>query len=428
MSSIHPASAESAVHDARQASRSGDTVRATQLWSRVLNLIADHPEAHLNLGQLALARGDTAAARRHLQSALDRHPDLAIAHAYLARAHIADGDTDAALQSLDAAIHYDASAWGARFEKARILESLGRTREAAISWSAALQAVPHQAFDQSHIRPTIEHARRAVELDRSRLRDFLEERIADACRDERPGHVARFRYCLDIVTGRRAFITAKPLMLPFPELPAILFFDRAQFDWATTVEQATDLIREEMLAAAGEDFEPYVQTRPGEPAGQFIDLDRNPGWSAYFLWKHGREVAEHIAACPHTASVMREVPQVRIRSRAPAVLFSRLQPGVHIPPHNGATNSRLTVHLPLVIPDDCALRVGDETRTWQMGELLIFDDTILHEAWNYSKSPRTVLIFDVWHPMLTPIERELVTRTVEGLVDYYEGANELGEL
>lgn len=86
------------------------------------------------------------------------------------------------------------------------------------------------------------------------------------------------------------------------------------------------------------------------------------------------------------------------------------------------------MHLPLIVPENCLFRVGDETREWKEGELLIFDDTILHEAWNGAHRQRVVLIFDIWHPMLTRLERELVTRTVETLVDYYDGASELGEL
>ena len=37
--------------------------------------------------------------------------------------------------------------------------------------------------------------------------------------------------------------------------------------------------------------------------------------------------------------------------------FSRLVPGAHIPPHYGLTNTRLTVHLPLIVPEDCGIRV-----------------------------------------------------------------------
>src|SRR3546814_7962020 len=86
-----------------------------------------------------------------------------------------------------------------------------------------------------------------------------------------------------------------------------------------------------------------------------------------------------------TAPLFPSTPLFRsVPGRAPVAFFSALKPGTHIPPHNGATNTRLTVHMPLVIPPDCALRVGDETRTWEPGKLLMFDDTIRHEAWNYS--------------------------------------------
>jgi aspartate beta-hydroxylase len=40
--------------------------------------------------------------------------------------------------------------------------------------------------------------------------------------------------------------------------------------------------------------------------------------------------------------------------------------------------------------------------------VLIFDDTIEHEARNDSDLPRTVLIFDVWNPLLSLAEREMV--------------------
>jgi aspartyl/asparaginyl beta-hydroxylase (cupin superfamily) len=67
------------------------------------------------------------------------------------------------------------------------------------------------------------------------------------------------------------------------------------------------------------------------------------------------------------------------------------------------------VHLPLIVPDHCQFRVGFEHRTWRVGELLIFDDTIEHEARNDSDQLRVVLIFDIWNPYLTAEERELVS-------------------
>jgi len=49
----------------------------------------------------------------------------------------------------------------------------------------------------------------------------------------------------------------------------------------------------------------------------------------------------------------------------------------------------------------------------------VFDDTIEHEAWNDSDTPRAVLIFDTWNPLLSAAERELVRVAVEGVRDYY---------
>jgi aspartyl/asparaginyl beta-hydroxylase (cupin superfamily) len=77
-------------------------------------------------------------------------------------------------------------------------------------------------------------------------------------------------------------------------------------------------------------------------------------------------------------------------------------------------NSRLICHLPLIVPPKCAFRVGNEVREWREGELLIFDDTIEHEAWNDSERDRVVLIFDIWRPELSERERQEVAALFSG--------------
>jgi aspartate beta-hydroxylase len=74
------------------------------------------------------------------------------------------------------------------------------------------------------------------------------------------------------------------------------------------------------------------------------------------------------------------------------------------------------------------LRVGEETHIWEPGRLVLFDDTIRHEAWNRSDQLRVVLIFDVWHPLLTQLERELVAAMTGGLMSFYGHDADLGEL
>jgi aspartyl/asparaginyl beta-hydroxylase (cupin superfamily) len=48
----------------------------------------------------------------------------------------------------------------------------------------------------------------------------------------------------------------------------------------------------------------------------------------------------------------------------------------------------------LITPPDCALRVGDETKSWMAGKCWVFDDTQEHEAWNRSDGIRTILMID----------------------------------
>ena len=149
----------------------------------------------------------------------------------------------------------------------------------------------------------------------------------------------------------------------------------------------------------------------------------NPSWSAFYLWKDGALVPENAARCPNTVAALEDVPLNRLPQRSPSVLFSLLKPHAHIPPHNGLVNTRLICHLPLIVPENCgAIRVGNESRPWVEGELLIFDDSMLHEAWNDSDSDRVVLLFDIWRPELTEEERALVT-TVLTAARHYSGSD-----
>ena len=93
-----------------------------------------------------------------------------------------------------------------------------------------------------------------------------------------------------------------------------------------------------------------------------------------------------------------------------------LRAGARIQPHNGQFNTRLTCHLPLIVPSGCRFRVGNEVREWERGKLLIFDDSIEHEAWNQSSEDRFILIFDIWRPELSEQERREVTAYFGGVV------------
>jgi aspartyl/asparaginyl beta-hydroxylase (cupin superfamily) len=188
------------------------------------------------------------------------------------------------------------------------------------------------------------------------------------------------------------------------------------------VEAATGAIREELLAVMqdGSAFTPYVQRDQNRPALTSGGMQDNPDWGAYYLWKNGSPVPEHAARCPRTLAALAGVPLTTVPGRSPSILFSLLRPGARIPPHTGMVNTRLICHLPLIVPPRCGFRVGNETREWVEGRAWAFDDTIEHEAWNLSDQSRVILLFEVWLPDLSPVERDLVSAMFEA-VDAHSG-------
>ena len=419
------------VAQAEQALANGNLLTAMASLRRLVQQAPNHVYAHTRLADLLIRQDQLDEAQSLLETAVRLDPTHAPGHVLRARLAVRCGNSEAALDALNKAILHDHTAWGARVEKAQLLESLGRTRDAALCWQQAAGTMPPAVRESNQVKGLVEHARNVVVRNLGELREHLTDRLRSTMQGEADVDLVRFRHALDIITGQREFVTAGPIFLPIPRLPAIPYFEREQFDWVPPIEALWQDIRQELQHVMAEDeagFTAYVQTREGDSSAQFAPLDRNRAWSAYFLWKHGQCIEAHCHACPTAARAIELAPQPRIRGRAPAAFFSRLDPGVHIPPHNGATNARLTVHLPLIVPDKCAFRVGDETRHWEEGKLLIFDDTIRHEAWNGSDRQRVVMIFDIWNPLLTELERELVTQTVEGLMEYYGEDADFGEL
>ena len=222
---------------------------------------------------------------------------------------------------------------------------------------------------------------------------------------------ARIDEALDLLFGKRQIYFQRPTRFYFPGLPQIQFYDRRDFDWVPGLEAETAAIREELLAVMREDraFQPYVEADETRPHVRNTHLTGNADWSAFYIWKNGALVDENAERCPRTAAAIADLPFDRIPGQAPSVLFSRLEPGTRIPPHHGLVNTRLVCHLPLLVPGSAYLRVGNETRAWREGEVVIFDDSIEHEAWNEADQTRVVLLFDIWRPELSEAERRAVT-------------------
>ncbi|XP_068626977.1 aspartyl/asparaginyl beta-hydroxylase isoform X2 [Battus philenor] len=127
-------------------------------------------------------------------------------------------------------------------------------------------------------------------------------------------------------------------------------------------------------------------------------------WTQLDIFVRGQEIPGRCKRAPVTCSIVKaEVAAARCRRGQ--IKFSSMEPGTHVRPHVGPTNCRLRMHLGLSNTKDTYIRVDQETRQWQLGKVLLFDDSFEHEVWHNGTGTRLVLIVDVWHPDLTPNER-----------------------
>jgi aspartyl/asparaginyl beta-hydroxylase (cupin superfamily) len=215
---------------------------------------------------------------------------------------------------------------------------------------------------------------------------------------------------MDLLYAKSELYLQQPTMFYYPGLPQRAFYHRSEFPWVAGIEAQSDALREEYLALTATDqpFAPYIRRSTNRPASSSALLE-DLSWGAAYLWEGGERTAL-AAHCPVTMAALETAPIPHIAGRSPMALYSRLTPGTHIAPHHGLLNTRLICHLPLIVPDGCAIRVGADTREWRFGEVLIFDDSIEHEAWNQGSTDRTIILFEIWRPEIPEGDRALLSQ------------------
>ncbi len=374
--------------------------------------------------QAALQRGDRAGALallREAERADPRDKALKMQRAMVSRAL---GDLAGALAALDDALSLDPYDYVALLSKGALIERTSGERAAAAIYRNALIIAPPEDELPPPLRAPTARAREVTARTQAALEDHLKARTDAVKAQVSPAARRRFDESVGIFAGRTKVYTQEPLLLHYPRLPAIPFYDRALFPWFEELEAATDTIRGELegaLAAAKDDFAPYIAYPKGSPVNQWGELNHSRKWSSFFLWKDGARQDGACRLCPKTAALLERLPLAYQPGYAPTAMFSALDPHTRIPAHTGSTNVRLLCHLPLILPGPARFRVGNETREWKMGEAWVFDDTIEHEAWNDADELRVILILDLWNPLLEPEEQELVKALLAARLEFYSG-------
>lgn len=368
----------------------------------------------------ALGRRDTAAARAHLQPLL-HEPANANALFLEAQACRLDGDDQGEEQAIDRLLAIQPNHLGALLIKGSALTRAGKDDEAMGRYQLALAVAEQVRRGGQSLPPMLANeVGRAVQ--------WVEQHIAErAARIDRalgeggfgPGRRSeRIDEALAILRGDAPIQLQQPTSFYFPGLPQRAFYERSEFEWAQSLEAETGAIKAELdalLKSQAEEFEPYIAAAADRSGGTAPNahLAGDASWSAYHLLKGGEPVESHAERFPATLAALECAPMPRMAGRAPMALFSLLKPGAHIRPHHGLFNFRLICHLPLIVPPECVLRVGNQQRSWREGELLIFDDSMQHEAWNRSDRQRIVLIFEIWRPEIGEGDREAITLLLE---------------
>lgn len=375
-------------------------------WQSVLNRAIDQ-----------LRRGDGTGARTFLEQAAtpDAPPPVWL---LLADARARCGDSAGQDPALDEALRRDGRYVPALLAKGELAAARGDDRAAVSFLGLALTHAPAQG--PPGLIERLARARDTVTAAEARFSGHLDSRLmAAGLPADRP---PRFAEAIDILKGIGQPQLQQPTSFYYPGLPQTAFHDTADHPWIAALEAAAPAMRAEVEALLGErdDFAPYVQGDPTRANRGHALLD-DPRWSALYLWKDGAPVPANAVRCPASMKALAAAPLPMIPGRAPNVLFSQLKPRTHIPPHWGMLNTRLICHIPLIVPDRCRLRVGNHERAVEAGKALLFDDSILHEAWNDSDETRVVLLLEVWHPALDEAERDALTAMFGAIGRYGEG-------
>ena len=375
-------------------------------------------EAMARSGVEALRRGDGATARVEFDKVVASGRASHQLWLFLAQACEMTGDGSAMEQALTPVLQNEPRNLYALLMKGEYQARLGDDRAATSWFGMALSSAAQQQNLPSDLIARLQRAQLTMRASEKKFEDHLYATLATAGVD--PVHTGpRFAEALEILRGRAQPQLQQPTSFFYPRLPQIPFYDRAVFDWVAGLEAAASAIRAEVEAvlAADQDLTPYVQPNRDRPTREHALLG-DPSWSAYYLWQDGVLNAEHAKACPATIAALEGLPIPEIATRSPMALFSVLKAKTHIPPHWGMLNTRLIVHLPLIVPPHCRLRVGNEVRTVEAGKTMIFDDSIEHEAWNDSDQTRVVLLFEIWQPELDAGECHALTTMLEAINAY----------
>ena len=173
------------------------------------------------------------------------------------------------------------------------------------------------------------------------------------------------------------------------------FFDKKLLNATPDLEKNYEDIKEETIQVLKryDEITPFQMISPDQ-----THLSNDDRWKMFFLKAANIKFEKNLNMMPKTKALLERNPEII------SAYLSILGPRKYLPPHCGPWAGVLRAHLGLIIPDegDCSITVDDKTYYWKNGEVVYFDDTYKHSAFNNSDKIRVVLFMDILRPMKFP--------------------------
>jgi aspartyl/asparaginyl beta-hydroxylase (cupin superfamily) len=409
---------------ARETSAQGDMAAAEQACREIQRLDPDHVSSLHFLSQIAQQRGDWAEAVSAMRRLTQLRPGDASLYSQLGQALYGLGQHAEAIEVYLAC-------WRANPRNPLVYLALGclyaeqgDTERAAQIFSLGESVKPDllRIWQDAEAVPGYAQMSRTAWQTLCDHHTELHLRAVDALGN--PGALARIRNAvwplLDArpVHYRHEKQRAQVFYIEYPENPR--FFERESLPWCDALEAEFPTLRDEILRGLDveADGRPYLGDGHRLEGEQWASVVNRMNWASVHLYSEGTPNERVIHKFPRTLAALEKIPLATFRDRPKEVFLSVLAPNTRIPEHYGVSSAVLTVHLPIQVPDGCGLMVDGEVREPREGQVLAFDDTWEHAAWNDSDAPRVVLIFELWHPALTALEREAILATFNARAEW----------
>lgn len=195
-----------------------------------------------------------------------------------------------------------------------------------------------------------------------------------------------------------------------------------------------EVIREEAMALVNK-----MRYTPWPESNLYNRTDQNGDWKVvpllYTFPAYDAEastwVEPNCVHCPETTKLLRALPTIR------TALFSRMGFRTRLSSHRGwadLANHVLRCHLALTVPSTgkCGVWVEGHMQFHKEGEILVFDDSHSHKAFNTSASEdRIILLFDLMRPEGVPfgVAYQGHTDALDGFVEsFQQGLSDLAAM